>query len=74
MMSGHAANPIFFNQNYIGWKSRTLATHPHPPLMSDNISFLPHLKVEVMCVSPLKMQHKFLIKLGTCYNRLFELK
>ena len=74
MMSGHGTNPIFLNKNNKDWMSRILAT-PHPA-MSDNISFLsyPHLKVEVIYVSPLKMKQKFLIKQETYYNRLFESK
>ena len=58
MISGHGANPIFFNNKDKDWTSRTLAT-PNPP-KSDNISFLltsPHppppplVKVDVICVS-----------------------
>ena len=54
MMSDHGANPTFFikNKDLI---FRTLA-YPPPPV-SDNTSFLsyppPHLKVDVICVSPL---------------------
>ena len=56
MMSGHGANPIFFNKKNKDWTSRTLA-NPHPPTF-DDISFLPYLsstplKVDVICVSPL---------------------
>ena len=40
MMSGHCANPIFFNKKNKTWRSRTLANPPPPT--SDNISFLPH--------------------------------
>ena len=41
-MSGHSANPVFFNKKSKDWTSRTFATPPllpHPPT-SDNISFL----------------------------------
>ena len=38
MMSGHGANPIFFNRKYKDWMSRR-HTNPHPRT-SDNISFL----------------------------------
>ena len=54
-MSGHGANPIFFNKKNKDWTSRTL-TPPLPPT-SDNISFLPHphhprpFKMDVICVS-----------------------
>ena len=54
-MSGHDANPIFFNIKNKDWTSRTLANLPPPT--SDNISFLPypppHFKVDVICVSPI---------------------
>ena len=39
MMSGHGANPIFFDKKKKDWTSRTLANPPPPT--SDNISFLP---------------------------------
>ena len=59
MMSGHGANPIFFNKKIeIGRPEHSL-TPPHPT--SDNILFSPYpppptplLKVDVICVSPLK--------------------
>ena len=55
-MSDHGANPIFFNKKSKDWTSRTLGNPPPPT--SDNISFLPypppHLKVDVIYVSPLK--------------------
>ena len=74
MISGHGTNPIFFNKNCKDWMSRMLAT-PHPlRLITSHFYLTSHFKVEVICVSPLKMQHKFLIKLGTCYNRLLESK
>ena len=51
MMSGHGANPIFFNKIKIkNWSSRTLVPPPNPTPMSDNISFLHPLKVDVICV------------------------
>ena len=59
-MSGHGANPIFFNKKIkIGRPEHSLT--PHPP-MSNNISFLPYppypVKVDVICVSPLSLfQH-----------------
>ena len=40
MMSGHGANPIFFNKKNKDWMSRTLANPPPPT--SDNISFFPY--------------------------------
>ena len=40
MMSGHGANPIFFNKKKKDWTSRTFANPPLPT--SDNISFLPY--------------------------------
>ena len=60
-MSGHGANPIFFNKKIkIGRPEHSLT--PHPPT-SNNISFLPYpppypVKVDVICVSPLSLfQH-----------------
>ena len=61
-MSGHGANPIFFNKKIkIGRPENSLT--PHPPT-SNNISFLPYppppypVKVDVICVSPLSLfQH-----------------
>ena len=38
MISGHGANPIFFNKKNKDWTFRTLANPP----TSDNISFLPY--------------------------------
>ena len=38
-MSGHGANPIFFNKKNKDWTSRILAKPPRPT--SDNISFFP---------------------------------
>ena len=54
-MSGHDANPIFFNKKNKDWMSRTLANPPPPT--SDNILFSPYpspppLKVYVMCITP----------------------
>ena len=55
-MSGHGANPIFFNKKNKGLDVQNTC-YPLPPT-SDNISFLPYpltstlLKVEVICVSP----------------------
>ena len=54
MMSGHDANPIFFNKKKY-WTSRTLA-NPHPPPTSNNISFLPFPTLSQsgchMCITP----------------------
>ena len=55
MMSGHGVNPIFNNKKKkVGRREHSLT--PHTPT-SDNISFfpypLPHLKMDVICVSPL---------------------
>ena len=62
MMSGHGANPIFFNKKII---KIGRPEHSLPPLAPyspthDNISFLPYkphtprsFKVDVICVSPL---------------------
>ena len=56
MICCHGRNPIFFNKKNKHWRPRTIANTPHPPT-SDNISFLPypppHLKVDLICVSPL---------------------
>ena len=52
MMSGHGANPIFFNKKKIGRPEHSLIPTP----TSNNISFLLHLsslKVYAICVSPL---------------------
>ena len=38
MISGHGANPIFFNKENKDWTSRTLANPPHAK--SDNTSIL----------------------------------
>ena len=43
-------------------------------LYNNDILFYPHLKVEVIFVSPLKMKQKFLIKLETRYNTLWSNK
>ena len=58
MISGHGANPIFFNKKIkIGRPEHSLA--PHPPSF-DTISFLPYpylsppLKVNEICVSTLR--------------------
>ena len=69
-MSGHAANPIFFNKKNKDWTSRILAK-PSPPT-SDNISFLPPpipipLKVYVTCVSPHIQIQSFYSCLGRFY-------
>ena len=74
MMSNHGANPIFFNKNDKDWFFRTLATSHPLRLITSHFYLTSNLKVEVICVSPLKMQHIFLIKLEICYNRLFESK
>ena len=56
-MSGHGANPVFFNKKNKDWTSEHSLT-PDPPT-SDNILFFPYhtppipLKVDVICVSPL---------------------
>ena len=57
-MPGHATNPIFFNKKNKDWTSRTPA-NPHPST-PNNISFFPypHLKVDVICVSPLTSLNK----------------
>ena len=39
-MSGHGANPVFFNKKNKDWRCRTLATPPPPIPTSDNTSFL----------------------------------
>ena len=51
MMSGHGANPIFFNnKNNKDWTSRTFATHPLRPITSHFCLTTPlPLKVDVMC-------------------------
>ena len=54
-MSGHEANPIFFNKNNIEIRRPEHSLIPHPPT-SGYISFLPRpptpFKVDVMYVSP----------------------
>ena len=55
LMTGHGANPIFFNKKNKDWMSRTLPDPP--PTMSNNILFLPYPllpltpKIDVICVS-----------------------
>ena len=64
MMSGHGANPIFFNKKKNkDWTSKTLA-NPHPPT-SDNISFLPYLQPP----TPLKWTSYVYHPLGVLHNR-----
>ena len=46
MLSGHGANPIFFNNKNKDWTFRIIANPHHPT--SDNISFLPYLGVSFM--------------------------
>ena len=58
-MSGHSRNPIFFNKKKTGHPEGS--TTPLPPaLTSDNISLLPEpptpLKMDVICISPLKVE------------------
>ena len=57
----------------IACSEHLLPPTPLRPITSHFLSY-PHLKVGVICVSPLKMKQKFLIKLEMCYNRLFESK
>ena len=55
LMTGHGANPIFFNKKNKDWMSRTLPDPP--PTTSNNILFLPYPllpltpKIDVICVS-----------------------
>ena len=81
MMSDRGGNSIFFLIKImkIGFPEYYPLLHPLRPITSyfyliPHSLPLPHLKVEVICVSPLKMQQRSLIKLETCYNRLLESK
>ena len=55
MMSGHGANPIFFNKKKKDWASRILATQPtHLRPITSHFCVIPHpLKLGVTCVSSL---------------------
>ena len=55
MMSGHGANPIFFNKKSKDWTSITLAKPPHSYVYLIFALPPPHyrLKVDVVCVSSL---------------------
>ena len=56
MMSGHGANPIFFNKKMkIGCPEHSVTPlHPLRPITSYfRLTSPPHLKVDVKCVSPL---------------------
>ena len=55
MMSGHGANPIFFNKKKKDWASRILATQPtHLRPITSHFCVIPHpLKLGVTCVLPL---------------------
>ena len=57
MMSVHSANSTFFNKKNNDWKFRTLATPiPLRPITSHFcLNLPPPLKVDVICVSPLKL-------------------
>ena len=66
MMSGHGGNPIFCNKKNKDWTSRTLAIpHSLRPITSHFCLTLPppvpprppppHLKVDFICILPLKM-------------------
>ena len=64
MMSGHGANPIFFNKKIkIGRPEHLPTFHPST---SDNISLLlypsPPFKVDVICVSPLRFNKAYIIQ------------
>ena len=57
MMSGHGANPNFFNEKDKDLTSRTLANRP--PHTSDNL-FLPYPTPQSgrhMCITPKKHKH-----------------
>ena len=63
MMSGHGANPIFFNKKK-GWTSRALANLPPPT--SNNISFLSYPTLPPlpedgchMCITPKQRSSPF---------------
>ena len=64
-MSGHGANPIFFNKKNKDWTSRTLANPPSPT--SDNISFLPYPP------TPPQSGRNMLLLISTIY-KLFRYK
>ena len=59
LLSGHSANPIFFNKKKKNWRPEDSPTSPPP--MSDFISFLPpppppsskYVHMFAICVSPL---------------------
>ena len=77
MIPGHPANPNFFDKK-IDWTSRILA-NPPPPLRPITSYFClyspPHLKVYVVCVSPLnKLQKKSVHEIKFCINHASHLK
>ena len=55
MMSGHDANPIFFNRKNKDWTFRALSTLTSLRRITSHfcLSPPPFLKVDVICVSPL---------------------
>ena len=63
-MSGHSANPIFFNKKKKFGRPKHWLT---PPPTSDNISFLPYppSRVEVICVSSPRI-----IAIGTVFCKI----
>ena len=61
MMSGHGANPIFFNEKETKIRRPQYSLTPHPLRSIASHFYLklsppppPPLKVEVICVSPLR--------------------
>ena len=61
MMSGYGTNPIFFNKKK-DWTSRTLVNPPTPlrPITSHFFSYPPPtLKVDVICISPLRITYNY---------------
>ena len=62
IMSGHGANPIFFNKENKDWTSITLTNPPrptYPPPPPPHPHPLTLLKVDVICVSSLSVLHCF---------------
>ena len=62
-MSGHGANPYFFNKKSKGWTSRTLVKPP-PPYGREHLIFAlapSYFNVDVKCVSPLFDKKRFLL-------------